>query len=159
MFLNILSSIICALLIGLLVLGVVEVIRRKRLVKEMNKRKPKHYIQNGYELKDDGEKYYLSYFLLKPEWYKKIKPEDFTSPGFDIDTANVQFARITLMDEKQTTTASLYVPCYKLRGEIEQEYLELIKQVKECDISTENFSILKQELKRKLKEKEVLKDY
>lgn len=157
--LNIAFYLLVAFTVFLVVGSIYEWIRRKRLIKDMNERGEKYYIRDGYELDDNGTKYYLSFFLLKPEWYEKIKSTSFTSTGFDIDTAYIQFARITLMDENQTTNTSLYIPCYKLRKELEQKDLDLLEQIKKFSISDENYAILKSELDKKIKEKELLKDY
>lgn len=157
--LNIAFYLLVAFTVFLVVGSIYEWIRRKRLIKDMNERGEKYYTQQGYELDDNGTKYYLSFFLLKPEWYEKIKSTSFTSTGFDIDTAYIQFARITLMDENQTTNTSLYIPCYKLRKELEQKDLDLLEQIKKFSISDENYAILKSELDKKIKEKELLKDY
>lgn len=157
--LDIVFYLLIAITVFLVVGSIYEWIRRKRLIKAMSKRGEKYYIRDGYELDDNGTKYYLGYFLLKPEWYEKIKSTDWTSIGFDIDTAYVQFARVTLMDENETANTSLYIPCYKLRNELEQKDLELLEQIKKSNISDENYAILKADLNKKLKEKELLKDY
>lgn len=148
-----------AFTVFLIVGSIYEWIKRKRLIKDMNKIGEKYYIRDGCELDDNGTKYYLDYFLLKPEWYEKIKATDLTTIGADIDTAYVPFARVTLMDENETAGTSLYIPCYKLRNELEQKDLELLEQIKKSNISDENYAIIKSDLDRKLKEKELLKDY
>ena len=157
--LNIGFYLFVAFTVFLVVGAIYEMVSRKRLIKDMSKRGEKYYIRDCYELDDNGTKYYLGYFLLKPEWYGKIKSTGGTSIGFDIDTAYVQFARVALMNEDRTIGASLYIPCYKLRNELEQKDLELLQQIKEFNISDKNYAILKSDLEKQLKEKELLKDY
>ena len=157
--LNISFYLFMVFVVFLIVGGIYEVVSRKRLVKDMSKRGEKYYIRDGYELDDNGTKYYLGYFLLKPEWYEKIKSTGGTSIGFDIDTAYVQFAKVALMNEDRTIGTSLYIPCCKLRNELEQKDVELLEQIKKASLSEENYAILKSNLDKKLKEKELLEDY
>lgn len=161
--LGIAGSIFCAFLFGLLVFLIVgstyEVITRKRLVKDMVKLKEKYYLKKEFRITEDNRKYVLTYYLLKPEWYKKIKSEKYTTIGFDIDTAYVDFARVDLTDVKENLTVGYSVYCCKLRRELKDTALELLEQIKENNISDENYSILKYKLNEKLKEKELLKDY
>lgn len=63
------------------------------------------------------------------------------------------------MDENETASTSLYIPCYKLRNELEQKDLDLLEQIKKSNISDENYAILKADLNKKIKEKKLLKDY
>lgn len=156
---NIIFYLLVAFTVFLVVGSIYEMISRKRLVKAMSKRGEKYYIQKGFEVNDNGTKYYLGFFLLKPEWYEKIKSTKYTSIGFDIDTAYVQFARVTLMNEEETANASLYIPCCRLRNELEQKDLELLEQIKKHNLSDENYAILKEELQQEIKEKELLKEY
>lgn len=148
-----------AFTVFLVVGSIYEIVSRKRLVKDMNEIGEKYHIVDCHELEDKGKKYYLSYFLLKPEWYEKIKSTGRTSVGFNIDTAYVQFARVDLMNEDRTIYTSLYIPCYKLRNELEEKDLELLEQIKKFNLSDENYAILKSDLEKQLKEKELLKDY
>lgn len=136
-----------------LVIGsVYGLVKRKRLIRDINKMGEKYYIRNIHELVDKGTKYYISYSLLKPEWYEKIKPTHQTSIGFDIDTAFIQFAEVVLMNESKTVKTSLYIPCYKLRNKLEQKDLELLEQIEKFSLSSENYAILKSDLNKKLKE-------
>lgn len=157
--LNIVFYLLVAFTVFVVVGSIYEWIKRKRLIKDMNKRGEKYYIRDGYELDDNGTKYYLGYFLLKPEWYEKIKSTNFTSIGFDVDTAYIDFAMVHLIDENQTVISYLTIPCYKLRKELEQKDLDLLEQIKKFSISDENYAILKSDLEKQLKEKELLKDY
>lgn len=126
--------------------------KKKRLIKDISKMGEKYYIRNIHKLDDKGAKYYISYSLLKPEWYEKIKPTHETSLGFDIDTAFIQFAEVSLMNENKTVETSLYIPCYKLRNKLEQKDLELLEQIEKFNLSSENYAILKSDLNKKLKE-------
>ena len=157
--LNIAFYLFVAFTVFLVIGSIYEWIRRKRLVKAMSERGEKYYTQQDYELNDNGTKYYIDYFLLKPEWYQKVKATKYTSSSSDIDTAYIDFARVHLIDENQTTVAYLTIPCYKLRNELEQKDLELLQQIKEFNISDKNYAILKSDLEKQLKEKELLKDY
>lgn len=126
--------------------------KRKRLIKDISKMGEKYYIRNIHKIDDKGAKYYISYSLLKPEWYEKIKPTHDTSIGFDIDTAFIQFAEVSLMNENKTVETSLYIYCYKLQNKLEQKDLELLEQIKKFSLSSENYAILKSDLNKKLKE-------
>ena len=44
--------------------------KKKRLIKDISKMGTKYYVRNIHKL----DAYYISYSLLKPEWYEKIKP-------------------------------------------------------------------------------------
>lgn len=125
--------------------------KKKRLIKDINKMGEKYYIRDIHKLDDKGTKYYISYSLLKPEWYEKIKPTRETSIGFDIDTAFIQFAEVVLMNENKTVKTSLGIPCYKLRNKLEQKDLELLEQIEKFNLSSENYAILKSDLNKKLK--------
>lgn len=124
--------------------------QKKRLVKDISKMGEKYYIRNIHELDDKGTKYYISYSLLKPEWYEKIKPTHGTSIGFDIDTAFISFGEVALMNENKTVITSICIPCYKLRNKLEQKDLELLEQIEKFSLSSENFNILKSDLNKKL---------
>lgn len=135
-----------------LVVGVVyDWNKKKRLIKDISKMGEKYYIRDIHKLDDKGAKYYISYSLLKPEWYEKIKPTHKTSIGFDIDTAFIQFAEVVLMNENKTVKTSLDIPCYKLRNKLEQKDLELLEQIEKFNLSSENYAILKSDLNKKLK--------
>lgn len=121
--------------------------KKKRLIKDISKMGTKYYIRNIHKLDD----YYISYSLLKPEWYEKIKPTHETSIGFDIDTAFISFAEVVLMNENKTIETSLYIPCYKLRNKLEKKDLELLEQIEKFNLSSENYAILKSDLNKKLK--------
>lgn len=153
------SIIVVCLCILFLLMGVVDVIKRKRLIKEIKSLKDNHFIINHDEISIDGEKHYLTYYMLKPETYEKVKSTKYTTPGFNIDTAYLEFCRVSLFDEKIEVVSSLAVECLTLRREIGKETLELIRQVKECDISEKNLLILKEGLKEKTKKHELFKDY
>ena len=127
--------------------------KKKRLVRDISKMGAKYYVRNVHKLDD----YYIIYFLLKPEWYEKIKPTHETSIGFDIDTAFISFAEVVLMNENKTIETSLYIPCYKLRNKLEKKDLELLEQIEKFSLSSENYAILKSDLNKKLKEKQLLK--
>lgn len=122
--------------------------KKKRLIKDISKMGAKYYVRNIHKLDD----YYISYYLLKPEWYEKIKPTHDTTIGFDIDTAFIHFAEVVLMNENKTIETSLYIPCYKLRNKLEQKDLELLEQIEKSSLSSENFNILKSDLNKKLRE-------
>ena len=126
--------------------------KKKRLIKDISKMGERYYIRNIHKLDDKGTKYYISYSLLKPEWYEKIKPTHGTSIGFDIDTAFIRFAEVSLMNENKTVETSLYIPCYKLRNKLEKEDLELLEQIEKFSLSSENYAILKSDLNKKLRE-------
>lgn len=126
--------------------------KKKRLIKDISKMGEKYYIRNIHKLDDKGTKYYISYSLLKPEWYEKIKPTHSTSIGFDIDIAFIQFAEVSLMNENKTVETSLYIPCYKLQNKLEKKDLELLEQIEKFSLSNENYTILKSDLKKKLRE-------
>lgn len=157
--LNISFYLFMVFVVFLIVGAIYEIVSRKRLVKDMNRMGKKYYIKYYHELEDNGKKYYLSYFLLKPEWYEKIKSTSGTTIGFDIDTAYIAFSGVDLINEDNTIYTSLYIPCYKLRNELEQKDIELLEQIKKDSLSEENYAILKSNLDKKLKEKELLKDY
>ena len=132
----------------------------KKMIRKMKKLDDEHYIKDlSVKLDNNGKEYSLEYFLLKPESYQKVKQTEYTGFSFDIDTAYIDFARVHLIDENQTVVSYLTVPCYKLRNELEQKDLELLEQIKENNISDENYTILKSDLDKQLKEKELLKDY
>lgn len=137
-----------SLAIFLVAYSVYDGYKKKRLVKDISKMGEKYYIRNIHKL----DSYYISYSLLKPEWYEKIKPTHETSIGFDIDTAFIQFAEVVLMNENKTVKTSLYIPCYKLRNKLEQKDLELLEQIEKFNLSSENYAILKSDLNKKLKE-------
>lgn len=122
--------------------------KKKRLIKDISKMGAKYYVRNIHKLDD----YYISYSLLKPEWYEKIKPTHDTTMGFDIDTAFINFAEVVLMNENKTIGTSLYIPCYKLRNKLEQKDLELLEQIEKSSLSSENYAILKSDLNKKLRE-------
>lgn len=122
--------------------------KKKRLIKDISKMGAKYYVRNIHKLDD----YYISYSLLKPEWYEKIKPTHDTTIGFDIDTAFINFAEVVLMNENKTIGTSLYIPCYKLRNKLEQKDLELLEQIEKSSLSSENYAILKSDLNKKLRE-------
>ena len=122
--------------------------KKKRLIKDISKMGAKYYVRNIHKLDD----YYISYSLLKPEWYEKIKPTHDTTIGFDIDTAFINFAEVVLMNENKTIGTSLYIPCYKLRNKLKQKDLELLEQIEKFSLSSENYAILKSDLNKKLKE-------
>ena len=126
--------------------------KKKRLIKDIRKMGEKYYIRNIHKLDDKGTKYYISYSLLKPEWYEKIKQTHDTSLGFDIDTAFIHFGEVALMNENKTVITSLYIPCYKLRNKLEQKDLELLEQIEKFSLSSENYAILKSDLNKKLRE-------
>ena len=126
--------------------------KKKRLVKDISKMGEKYYIRNIHKLDDKGAKYYISYSLLKPEWYEKIKPTHGTTIGFDIDTAFISFAEVVLMNENKTIETSLYIPCYKLQNKLEKKDLELLEQIEKFSLSSENYAILKSDLNKKLRE-------
>lgn len=126
--------------------------KKKRLIKDISKMGEKYYIRNIHKLDDKGTKYYISYSLLKPEWYEKIKQTHDTSLGFDVDTAFIHFGEVALMNENKTVIASLYIPCYKLRNKLEKEDLELLEQIEKFSLSSENYAILKSDLNKKLRE-------
>lgn len=134
--------------------------KEKKMIKKMKKLGDEHYIKDlSIKLDDNNKEYFLEYFLLKPESYQKVKQTKYTGVCFDIDTAYIDFARVHLIDENQTAVAYLTIPCYKLRNELEQKDLELLQQIKEFNISDKNYAILKSDLEKQLKEKELLKDY
>lgn len=122
--------------------------KKKRLIKDISKMGAKYYIRNIHKL----DYYYISYFLLKPEWYEKIKPTHGTTIGFEIDTAFISFAKVVLMNENKTIETSLYIPCYKLQNKLEQKDLELLEQIEKFNLSSENYAILKSDLNKKLRE-------
>ena len=126
--------------------------KKKRLIKDISKMGEKYYIRNIHKLDDKGTKYYISYSLLKPEWYEKIKQTHDTSLGFDVDTAFIHFGEVALMNENKTVITSLYIPCYKLRNRLEKEDLELLEQIEKFSLSSENYAILKSDLNKKLRE-------
>ena len=126
--------------------------KKKRLIKDISKMGEKYYIRNIHELDDKGTKYYISYSLLKPEWYEKIKQTHDTSLGFGVDTAFIHFGEVALMNENKTVITSLYIPCYKLRNKLEQKDLELLEQIEKFSLSRENYAILKSDLNKKLRE-------
>lgn len=132
----------------------------KKMIKKMKKLGDEHYIKDlSIKLDNNGKEYFVEYFLLKPESYQKVKQTKYTGVCFDIDTAYIDFARVHLIDENQTAVSYLTIPCYKLRNELEQKDLELLQQIKEFNISDKNYAILKSDLEKQLKEKELLKDY
>lgn len=132
----------------------------KKMIKEMKKLGDEHYIKDlSIKLDNNGKEYFLEYFLLKPESYQKVKQTEYTGFSFDIDTAYIDFASVHLIDENQTVISYFTIPCYKLRNELEQKDLELLEQIKKSNISDENYAILKSDLDKQLKEKELLKDY
>lgn len=155
----VLDCLLVAFIVFLVVGLIYKWIERKRLIKDMDKGIEKYYIKDSYELYDNGVKYHLDYFLLKAKWYEKIKQTDSTSIGFDIDTAYIEYAKVSLMNENKTVVSYLTIPCYKLRKELKQKDLELLEQIKESNVSNENYAILKTDLNKKLKEKELLKGY
>lgn len=118
--------------------------KKKRLIKDISKMGPKYYVRNIHKLDD----YYISYSLLKPEWYEKIKP----THESDIDTAFILFAEVVLMNENKTIETSLCIPCYKLQNKLEKKDLELLEQIEKSSLSSENYAILKSDLNKKLKE-------
>lgn len=122
--------------------------KKKRLIKDISKMGAKYYIRNIHKLDD----YYISYFLLKPEWYEKIKPTHGTTIGFEIDIAFISFVKVVLMNENKTIETSLYIPCYKLQNKLEQKDLELLEQIEKFNLSSENYAILKSDLNKKLRE-------
>lgn len=126
--------------------------KKKRLIKDISKMGEKYYIRNIHKLDDKGTKYYISYSLLKPEWYEKIKPTHGTTIGFEIDTAFISFAEVVLMNENKTIITSLSIPCHKLRNKLEKKDLELLEQIGKFNLSSENYAILKSDLNKKLRE-------
>jgi len=142
-----------ALAVFTIVGSIYEVIRRKRLVEDIGKRKEKYYLKKEFHIVEDNRKYVLTYYLLKPEWYKKIKSGKDTTPGFDIDTAYIDFAIVSLTDIKENLTVEHFIYCYKLWQELKDEDLALLEQIKGNNISEENYSILKDDLNERLKEK------
>ena len=143
----------------LLLKEVVSIVKRKRLIKEIKSNKGDHFNINFYETEIDGEKHFLAYSILKPETYKKVKATEYTTSGFDMDTAYLEFCKISLFDEKIEVVSNLIVECVALRGKIDKKTLELVRQVKECDISEKNLLILKEGLVEKAKKNELFKDY
>ena len=142
-----LDYLLASLTIFLVAFSIYDWYKKKRLIKDISKMGAKYYVRNIHKLDD----YYISYFLLKPEWYEKIKPTRDTSIGFDINTAFISFAEVVLMNENKTIETSLYIPCYKLRNKLEQKDLELLEQIEKFSLSSENYAILKSDLNKKLK--------
>lgn len=126
--------------------------KKKRLIKDIRKMGEKYYIRNIHKIDDKETKYYISYSLLKPEWYEKIEQTHDTSLGFGIDTAFIHFAEVALMNENKTVITSLYIPCHKLRNKLEQKDLELLEQIGKFSLSSENYAILKSDLNKQLRE-------
>lgn len=126
--------------------------KKKRLIKDISKMGERYYIRNIHKLDDKGTIYYISYSLLKPEWYEKIKPTHGTTIGFEIDTAFIHFGEVSLMNENKTIITSLSIPCYKLRNKLEKKDLELLEQIEKFSLSSENYAILKSDLNKKLRE-------
>ena len=147
----VLDYLLVSLTIFLVACSIYDWYKKKRLIKDINKMGEKYYIRDIHKLDDKGTKYYISYSLLKPEWYEKIKPTHETSIGFDIDTAFIKFAEVVLMNENKTVKTSLDIPCYKLRNKLEQKDLELLEQIEKFNLSSENYAILKSDLNKKLK--------
>lgn len=144
----VLEYLLISLTIFLVVGSIYDWYKKKRLIKDISKMGAKYYVRNIHKLDD----YYISYSLLKPEWYEKIKPTHDTTIGFDIDTAFINFAEVVLMNENKTIGTSLYIPCYKLRNKLEQKDLELLEQIEKSSLSSENYAILKSDLNKKLRE-------
>lgn len=124
--------------------------KKKRLIKDIGKMGEKYYIRNIHKLDDKGTIYYISYSLLKPEWYEKIKSTHDTI-DFDI-AAFIPFGEVALMNENKTVITSLYIPCYKLQNKLEKKDLELLEQIAKFSLSSENYAILKSDLNKKLRE-------